>query len=438
MSNVASSEKPEGRPADTLRALVVHPRRVDRVRLIRPLRAHFGRNVHVLEASNQAEAAALLAEHSIDVALVGQRLDGGDGLALVAAVAESYPRTATVLVAEDESPWPATLAAEPAAGETVVAGKVDAESLAKAVSSAIRQVRLLEDYRQMVRRMQETHADLDHFVRALSHDMNANFIVMEHSFSQLEQSLHSGCPELPRLRELASHVRACMAESKRFLNDLIDLARTGSVEMEPEAADTGAIVGEVLFEQRALLEERNVDVQVLAPFPRLWCNRHRLKQIVTNLVRNALRHGLDGAHPRLILDSPDLGERNGTTAALRVCDNGPGIPPAWLERIFQPGCRLPGTRAEGSGMGLAIVRKIVSHYGGVVRAESSPNGGAAFVVELPSVERPATKPDEPQGQSPANAFQRDRRLDHDTPHDDPRLHPHQGFVCPNEPRRHLP
>jgi len=434
MPNAVKTGKPGHQDAGTLRVLVVHPRRVERVRLIRPLRTQFGRNVQVFEAAVRAEAVEHLARQPIDVALVGARVDGG-GLGLVSTVAEAYPQTATILVADADSPSLAAGAAEAPGVETIVAGKIDAESLARTVASAVRQVRLLLDYRQTVRRMEETHAELDLFIRALSHDMNANFMIMEHSFSQLERCLGSQCPGQSGLLELAAHVRACMTESKRFLNDLIDLGRTGSVEMDPEAADTGSIVDEVLFEQRALLEERNVEVQVLGPLPRLWCNRRRLKQIVTNLVRNALRHGLDGNRPRLTIDSPDLGERNRTTAALRIGDNGRGIPPAWRDKIFEPGCRLPGTHAEGSGMGLAIVKKIVVHYGGNVRAESSPDGGAVFVVELPSIGHALTCAADRQSEPAGNGFKPDRRLGHDTPHSDPQLHPHQGFVRQIEPGR---
>ena len=157
-------------------------------------------------------------------------------------------------------------------------------------------------------------------------------------------------------------------------HDLIDLGRTGSVEMEPEAADTGSIVGEVLFEQRALLEERNVEVQVLGALPRLWCNRRRLKQIVTNLVRNALRHGLDGNRPRLTIDSPDLGERNRTTAALRIGDNGRGIPPAWRTRYSSPaaGCQDP---CGGFRHGVGDREKIVGHYGAMSVPSLHPTEG---------------------------------------------------------------
>jgi len=72
-------------------------------------------------------------------------------------------------------------------------------------------------------------------------------------------------------------------------------------------------------------------------------------------------------------------------AILRVCDRGPGVPPALRERIFEPFYRLPGAseRDGGVGLGLALVKSIVTRHGGSVRCEDRPGGGACFVVELP-------------------------------------------------------
>jgi len=284
--------------------------------------------------------------------------------------------------------------------------------------------------------MNESHDQMDHLVRALSHDMNANFMLMESSFSTLQQSLETQRTEDFDLKEVAAHVRACMTESRRFLNDLVGLARTGRVEMEPELTDTESVVEEVLFEQRELFADRNVAVEVCGPLPKLWCNRHRLKQVITNLVRNAAKHGMDAREPKLKISGEGDGSAPGM-ASLSIHDNGSGIRPEWREEIFMPGRRLPDTRVEGSGMGLAIVRKIVQHYGGSVCVESGTEGGTAFEIELPSIS--GAKNDD--GFSGATVDHEtippDRRLDHDTPHDDPRLHSHRSRSRRTEPRRRL-
>jgi signal transduction histidine kinase len=241
-------------------------------------------------------------------------------------------------------------------------------------------------FSQMARKLRRAHTDLDHFIRALSHDMSANFMLLESAFSRLQRALRGGPPE--QLDELASHVEACLSQSRRFLDDLIHLAKTGSVEMDPERVELAAVVDEVLFEQDELLRGQGIHVEVRRPLPAVWYNRQRLRQIITNLVRNAIKHGCDPESPRIEIQA----ERESDSAAgndvyptvrLRIHDNGRGIDPRFAEEVFLPGKRLVGSAEDGSGMGLAIVRKIAEHYGGAACVEYRPEGGATFAVVLP-------------------------------------------------------
>jgi len=244
-----------------------------------------------------------------------------------------------------------------------------------------------------------TKAELDHLVRALSHDMSANFMLLESSFSQLKKSLRavSGAKQ-PRdgnlegtLGRRVAHVDACLRESKRFLDDLVHLAKTGKVEMEPGRVELAEVVGEVLFEQRELLIERGVDVAVQPLLPVVWCNEGRVKQIVTNLVRNAVHHGCDPVDPQLTIgplpsDSILIAGDDDVMTGFAIHDNGPGIERRHRREIFLPGRRLAQSGADGSGMGLAIVKKIVDHYGGSVCVDPECEEGTRFLVALPSAD----------------------------------------------------
>jgi len=236
--------------------------------------------------------------------------------------------------------------------------------------------------------------ELDYLVRALSHDMSANFMLLENSFSHLKRSLQGrsalsegGCAQFAHT-EIATrmtHVEACLRESKRFLLDLVQLGRTGKVEMEPEPVDLAAVVDDVLFEHRELLRQQRVFVDVEIPPTIVMCNRGRLKQVVTNLLRNAIHHGCDPRRPRISIATaaPEDRESMPRNVAFRVHDNGTGIPIEHRDEVFLPGCRLVACNAEGSGMGLAIVKKIVHYYDGTVEIDSSCIKGTSFVVTLP-------------------------------------------------------
>jgi signal transduction histidine kinase len=272
---------------------------------------------------------------------------------------------------------------------------------------------------QMDRRARQARQERDHLVRALSHDLSANFMLLESSFGRLKESL-AGAPRA-ELQEIAAHVHACLDESKRFLGDLARLARTGSVEMQSTRVGLAEVVDEVLFEQRELLAQRNVRVEVARPLGHVWCNRQRVKQIVTNLIRNAIKHGCDPECPAIHVaaERAQASSRNrggGPLVVLRIHDNGSGIEPAQRQRVFLPGVRLRGATAEGSGMGLAIVRKIAEHYGGTAWVDEHAAGGTAILVSLPSF------PDRLPGADRPHAS-----VEHDGPHGRvPNRHPLHG------------
>jgi len=235
-----------------------------------------------------------------------------------------------------------------------------------------------------------TREELDQLVRTLSHDMSANFMLLENSFSTLKKSLDRLPQECGRRGEVCgqiAHVEACLQQSKRFLDDLAWLGRTGGVEMEPDWVELAGVIEEVLFEQRELLQRRKIEVDIARSLPVVWCNKDRLKQIVTNLVRNAAHHGCNATRPIITIGPPVPNGHavagSGRVMAFRVHDNGPGIKRRFHRQVFLPGMRLKSVRKEGSGMGLAIVKKIVDHYGGSVYVDPNCQVGTAMVVSLP-------------------------------------------------------
>lgn len=301
----------------------------------------------------------------------------------------------------------------------------------------------------------QTPHDLDkeYLVRALSHDVGAHLMILEYSFRQYDalakklaartaeskssstdhiapdeangeylavggrivlrhdvadtkthaphktQRLRPATPsrhasKTDNLAEAASHVTACIDEMKRFVEELISFAKTGNIDMEPTAVPIAGLVAEVLYEQRGLLEKRDIETVVSSPLPTVFANPMRIKQVLTNLVRNAAIHGCDDGHPMIVIAadmSPNLTSANLTSSnavaremtAFYVRDNGRGIPSTECERVFEPGYRVPGNQNEGSGIGLATVKKITTCYGGAVTCESGETG-TTFTVILPN------------------------------------------------------
>jgi signal transduction histidine kinase len=207
-------------------------------------------------------------------------------------------------------------------------------------------------------------------------------LVLEDSLRRVE----GACREAgisPEISEGFSHVTACLGQSKRLLDDLVSLARTGNFDTEATDVDLNEAVAEVLYEQDAAIAERAVELTIAPDLGTVRCNASRVRQLLTNLVRNALAHGCDAHHPKL---SVSLDKRYSTGGDRRiwlsVWDNGGGIPRDARKQVFLPGKRFAPT--AGTGMGLAIVQRIVSQYDGTVMVDPACPDGTAIVFSLPT------------------------------------------------------
>lgn len=336
----------------------------------------------VLEAATATEVLAAIDRQPIDVVLLDYWMPGMDGLDLLDRLVERVRGTAIVLMSGQGNERVAAQAIKRGAHDYLVKQSLGGEQLRLALAQALDAARRGSEQRADFQRLHKAHHELDHFVRALSHDMNANFMLLDHSFRALRKV--SARHALEGLTDGFSHVEACLQQSRRFLDDLVTLARTGSITMEPGRVEVARLVEEVLFEQRELIDERRVAIEVAARLPVVWCNEARVKQVLTNLLRNALRHGCDRDAPRIRIWSSPARDGSGDFTWLALHDNGRGIPAESREEIFLPGRRLPNAHESGSGMGLAITRKIVEHYGGRVWIDPACASGATFVVALPT------------------------------------------------------
>lgn len=172
----------------------------------------------------------------------------------------------------------------------------------------------------------------------------------------------------------------------RLVDDLLLLARSdsGAVSLERLPVDLAAIAGEAVASMTKLAEERGVTVELRSSGPGLVeGDAARLRQLVGNLLDNALRHAPPRGRVWLTVGG------DASRVELSVEDDGPGIRPEHLPRIFDRFWRAPGAPGEGSGLGLAIAAWIVERHGGRIAATNRPQGGARFTVWLPRLVVPA-------------------------------------------------
>jgi two-component system, OmpR family, sensor histidine kinase KdpD len=176
----------------------------------------------------------------------------------------------------------------------------------------------------------------------------------------------------------------------RLVHNLLDMSRIESGALDPHLAETALadVAGPVVRLARAATRQR-IDVDLPDSLPPVSVDPVLLEQVLGNLLDNALRYAPSGP---VTLSARHIPERG--RVEVRVADHGPGIPVPERERVFDQFYRLKrgGRRPEGTGMGLAICRGIVDALKGGVRVETTPGGGATFVVTLPVADARTASP----------------------------------------------
>jgi two-component system OmpR family sensor kinase len=173
-----------------------------------------------------------------------------------------------------------------------------------------------------------------------------------------------------------------------LVEDLLLLARLDEVrEAATEAVDLAGLVQDAAADARALDPDRPVDARIDGE-PVVLGDADQLRQVLANLVRNALVHTPPGTPVAL------SARTDGGAAEVEVRDRGPGLPAGDADAVFERFWRAEGGRERGragAGLGLAIVAGIVAAHGGEVRAHNAPGGGAAFVFRLPLAAGPSAR-----------------------------------------------
>jgi signal transduction histidine kinase len=181
----------------------------------------------------------------------------------------------------------------------------------------------------------------------------------------------------PAYRPYIEGIRQETASLGQVVTNFLTFARPAQLALAP--VDLQAIVERAAEEIRADARARGGDVVVQGTFPTIEGDDVLLRQAFSNLMRNALEACIAaGTPPSVVIDGVVDAEQG--TARVSVFDNGPGVDPASRERVFRP---FFTTKKQGTGLGLALVQKIVVTHNGRIGVGSSPAGGASFQISLP-------------------------------------------------------
>jgi signal transduction histidine kinase len=200
----------------------------------------------------------------------------------------------------------------------------------------------------------------------------------------LTELMHDGVvgPVSDEHREYLGDILASSKHLLQLVNDVLDMAKieSGRMDFRTEPVDVGPLLGEVRDVLRILADKKNLSMTIdSGTVDSVMTDPARLKQVVYNYLSNAIKFAADGGVIQLRTRWED-----GTSFRIEVEDNGPGIKPADIPRLFADFQQLDSDRPNlGSGLGLALTKRIVEGQGGTVGVRSTPGVGSVFFAVLP-------------------------------------------------------
>lgn len=353
----------------------------------------------VLEAADGQTALSTIATERPDLVLLDINLPDISGLEVCRRI-KSDPATATVLVIHTS--------ARASSGDRKVEGlengadaylaqpieplellaTVRAMLRTRSAEEAERKASRLEtELKARVEELAETGRRKDEFLGMLAHELRNPLHAISAAASVLDRT---GPESLARPRAIIHRQVAILA---RLVDDLLEVSRVtrGTLQLRCVSMDMAQIVRQAAQASRATLESRGQELTVITPEAPLWLDGDdlRLEQVVTNLLSNASKFSAPGG--AITVELRERWDGDARLAELSVQDQGVGIPPNMLSKIFEPFVQVDQSLARslgGLGIGLSMVKNLVELHGGSVLAKSPGLGkGAEFVVHVPAKSR---------------------------------------------------
>ncbi|WP_169405687.1 PAS domain S-box protein [Deinococcus apachensis] len=227
--------------------------------------------------------------------------------------------------------------------------------------------------------LRRSNRELEQFAYIASHDLQTPARAVT-SFAELLELRYGDRLDERGHAYLRQIVRGGQ-RMKRLVDDLLAFSRLNTQQRPLEPVDGAAVLAEVLDLLAPDLEATGGEV-ASGPLPTVRADEGQLSRLLVNLIGNALKYHRQGVAPRVHVSA----ERDGRMWRFAVADNGVGIERRYLEQVFEPFKRLHAQdQVEGSGLGLAVSRKIVERHGGRLWLESTPGEGSTFFFTLPDV-----------------------------------------------------
>lgn len=232
----------------------------------------------------------------------------------------------------------------------------------------------IQSYNQQ---LQERNAEMEQFVYTVSHDLKSPTVTIRGYVDFLQKDLEH--QRLDRIDGFVNSIVCATEKMRNTIDDLLELSRVGRVTHEMSSVNLEEVISVVVNEMKHRFKEIDAVIEIDCDESDVWGDQVRLEQVLQNLLENAVKYGhVEDKNLHLRIST----ERCDDMIRLMVADNGPGIDPAFADRIFGLFERLQ-SNTEGTGIGLAIVKRIAEVHGGKAWVEPNKSGGSTFIISLP-------------------------------------------------------
>lgn len=242
------------------------------------------------------------------------------------------------------------------------------------------------------KRLEQLNEELSSFTHVASHDMKEPL----RKIRSYAARILSDDVDLQKAREYVHKIMSSASRMQALIDDLLSYSRLSDDTSAFEKVDLNATVTAVLADLEVAISEKNAVIKV-GKLPTITGIAHQLQQLFLNLISNAIKFAKPGQPPSVTIRAEIIGrpeipgiqsEENTKYHHITVTDSGIGFSPEQSSRIFEPFHRLHAKdKIPGTGIGLAIVKRIMQNHRGIVSAEGQPDAGATFHLYLPCLRR---------------------------------------------------
>jgi signal transduction histidine kinase len=229
----------------------------------------------------------------------------------------------------------------------------------------------------LIKKLEANNAELERFTYTVSHDLRSPLVTIKGFLGMLAKDIADQHHD--RVEKDMGRIASATDKMDALLSDLLELSRIGRIVNPPEEIDLVQLAQDAAENVEALLRDKNITLTIAPDLPTVPGDKVRLREVFQNLIENAAKYTGDQRSPMIEIGSRPQGEKE---AVIFVKDNGLGIDPQYHARIFNLFEKLNPT-VEGTGIGLALVKRIIEVHGGKIWVESEGVGkGSVFYFTI--------------------------------------------------------